>query len=52
MRLYCIKLALYIVGQMGVNNDNNTAFYDEELKSGTVLEEFIKSKTGYRAKYH
>ena len=47
-----VWLALYIVGQMGVNNDNNTAFYDEELKSGTVLKESIKSKTDYRAKYH
>ena len=33
-------------------NDHRAAFCDEELKSGIVTEEAMKSKTGYRAKYY
>ena len=39
------------VEQIGVKNDHNAAFCDEELRFGIVMEETMKSKTGYRAKY-
>ena len=32
-------------------NNYITAVCDEELKFGTVIEEVMKSKTGFRAKY-
>ena len=41
-----------IVEQTGVENDHNAVFCDEELKFGMVVEEAIKSKTGYRVKYY
>ena len=41
-----------LVGQIGVKNNHSTAFCDEELKFGTVIEEATKSKTGCRAKYY
>ena len=41
-----------IVEQIGVKNDHDAAFCDEELRFGTVMEEVMKSKTGYRAKYY
>ena len=36
-----------LVEQLGVKNKHDTAFCDEELKFGTVIEEPMKSKTGY-----
>ena len=50
MRKSC--LASLIAEQIGVTNGHNGIFCDEELKFGIVMEEAMKGKTGYRAKYH
>ena len=38
--------------QISARNDHNAAFCDEELRFGIVMEEAMKCKTAYRAKYH
>ena len=41
-----------IAEQIGIKTNHNTAYCDEELKFGAVIEEAMKSKTGYRAEYY
>ena len=40
------------VEQIGAKHDHNAAFCDEALRFGIVMEEAMKNKTGYRAKYY
>ena len=42
----------FTVEQIGVKKNHNTAFCDEELKFGTAIEEAMRKKTYYRAKYY
>ena len=41
-----------LVEQVCVKNNHDPAFFNEELKFGTAMEEVMKCETKYRAKYY